>query len=397
MILSVNAVPYGSTAKIMIGIAELCVSENIENITSTGYSYHPIKELPASNIRIGGLLDKSFHMFMNRISGYHGYFSWLATWRFLKKVTELNPDIIHLHNIHGWYLNFPMLFNYIKNHDIRVIWTLHDCWAFTGQCPHFTMAHCERWKSGCHHCMQLKSYPATWVDRSEVMWKKKRGWFTGIKDMTIVTPSQWLADLLGESFLKEYPVKVISNGIDMSVFNPTESDFRGRYAIGNKYLLLGVSFGWGKSKGLDIFIELSKRLDARTYQIVLVGTDDKVDRLLPNNIISIHRTQNQRELATIYTAADLFVNPTREEVLGLVNIESLACGTPVVTFRSGGSPECIDETCGSVVECDDIDALEKEIIRIHGEHPYETQACVNRAGKFDCKKTYLKYLALYKK
>lgn len=397
MILSVNAVPYGSTAKIMIGVAELCVSENIENITSTGYSYHPIKELPASNIRIGGLLDKSFHMFMSRISGYHGYFSWLATWRFLKKVAKLNPDIIHLHNIHGWYLNYPMLFKYIKNHDIRVIWTLHDCWAFTGQCPHFTMAHCERWKSGCHHCMQLKSYPATWVDRSDFMWGKKRKWFTSIKDMTIITPSQWLADLVRESFLNEYPVKVINNGIDLSIYKPTESDFRNRYAIGNKYILLGVALGWGRRKGIDVFIELSKRLDKRIYQIVLVGTDDKVDKLLPNNIISIHRTQNQRELATIYTAADLFVNPTREEVLGLVNIESLACGTPVVTFRSGGSPECIDETCGSVVECDDIDALEKEIIRIHGEHPYETQACVNRAGKFDCKKTYLKYLALYKK
>lgn len=397
MILSINSVPYGSTAKIMTGIAELCDTENIETVTATGYSYHPIKELPANNIRIGGLMDKSFHMFMSRISGYHGCFSRLTTRRFLKKITEINPDIIHLHNIHGWYLNFPMLFNYIKSHDIRVIWTLHDCWTFTGQCPHFTMAQCERWKSGCHHCMQLKSYPATWVDRSEVMWQKKRGWFTGIKDMTIVTPSQWLADLVGESFLKEYPVKVINNGIDLSVFNPTESDFRGRYAIGNKYILLGVAYGWGKSKGLDVFIELSKRLDTRVYQIVLVGTDDKVDRLLPNNIISIHRTQNQRELAAIYTAADLFVNPTREEVLGLVNIESLACGTPVVTFRSGGSPECIDKACGSVVECDDIDALEKEIIRIHREHPYETWACVNRASKFDNKTTYLKYLALYKK
>lgn len=214
--------------------------------------------------------------------------------------------------------------------------------------------------------------------------------------MTIVTPSQWLAGLVKESYLKEYPVNVIYNGIDLTVFKPTESNFRERYGIpAEKKILLGVAFGWGKRKGLDVFMELANRLDKETYQIILVGTDDAVDTQLSESIISIHRTQDQRELAEIYTAADLFVNPTREEVLGLVNVEALACGTPVITFKSGGSPECIDETCGSVVDCDDIDAMEKEIVRICDWKPYGMEACLERAQSFDMNQRFQDYVSLY--
>ena len=214
-------------------------------------------------------------------------------------------------------------------------------------------------------------------------------------DLTIITPSQWLADQVKMSFLKDYPVKVINNGIDLSVFKPTESDFRDRYGFVDKKIVLGVAFGWGHRKGLDVFIELSKRLP-EDYRIVLVGTDDNVDKQLPANIVSIHRTQNQTELAEIYTAADVFANPTREEVLGLVNIESLACGTPVVTFKTGGSPECIDETCGSVVPCDDVDAVEMEIRRICEEKPYSIEACLARAKSFDMNEKFKEYVDLYK-
>lgn len=214
--------------------------------------------------------------------------------------------------------------------------------------------------------------------------------------MTIVTPSQWLADLVKVSYLKDYPVKVIYNGIDLTIFKPTESNFRERYGIpAEKKILLGVAFGWGKRKGLDVFMELANRLDKETYQIILVGTDDAVDAQLSKSIISIHRTQDQRELAEIYTAADLFVNPTREEVLGLVNVEALACGTPVITFKSGGSPECIDETCGSVVACDDVDKLEIEIMRICSDNPYSKEACLERAKAFDMNERFDEYIKLY--
>jgi glycosyltransferase involved in cell wall biosynthesis len=228
------------------------------------------------------------------------------------------------------------------------------------------------------------------------MWRLKKKWFTGVEDMTIVTPSQWLAGLVKESILKDYTVKVIHNGIDLSIFKSMPNNFREKYGIPeNKKILLGVAFGWGIRKGLDVFLELEKRLDPHKYQIVLVGTDDKVDKQLPAGIISIHRTQNQQELAEIYTAADLFVNPTREENYPTVNMESLACGTPVLTFRTGGSPEILDENTGAVVDCDDIDALEQEIVRICDKKPHSMEACLTRAKSFDMNERFEEYIKLY--
>ena len=218
-----------------------------------------------------------------------------------------------------------------------------------------------------------------------------------MKNLTIVTPSQWLADLVKQSFLKDYPIKVIHNGIDLTVFKPTPSDFRKKYGIPeNKFILLGVAFGWGARKGLDVFIELAHRLNKEKFQIVLVGTDNNVDKQLPQEIISIHRTQNQAELAEIYSAADLFVNPTREENYPTVNMEAIACGTPVVTFRTGGSPEILTERTGSIVDCDDIDALQKEIERICETKPFSKEDCITRAKEFDENVRFKEYLELYK-
>ena len=277
---------------------------------------------------------------------------------------------------------------------MRVVWTLHDCWAMTGQCPHFAMIKCDKWKTGCHHCPQYRQYPQSYVDRTKTMWKFKKKWFTGVRNMTIVTPSHWLAELVKESFLKEYPVRVIHNGIDLSVFRPTESDFREKYHCENKHLVLGVAFDWGQRKGLDVFIELARRLGS-DYKIVLVGTDEKVEQVLPDNIISIRRTQNQKELAEIYSVSDVFVNPTREDTFPTVNLEALACGTPVVTFRTGGSPECIDENCGCVVETNNVDILEQEIRRICNEKPFSEAACIRRAAGFDMRDRFEEYVRLY--
>ena len=227
-----------------------------------------------------------------------------------------------------------------------------------------------------------------------MLYERKKQLLSGL-DLTIITPSQWLADLVKQSFLKEYPVKVIHNGIDLSVFRPTPSDFREKYHIPeDKFVLLGVAFGWGRRKGLDVFVELSRRLDPEKYQIVLVGTDDAVDKNLPENILSIHRTQNQQELAEVYTAADLFVNPTREDNYPTVNMEAIACGTPVVTFDTGGSPESVDEGTGVVVECDDVDAMEREISFIRRERPFAPEACCERAKQFDKNLRFQEYLNL---
>ena len=301
---------------------------------------------------------------MDRLTGLHGYFSYFSTLRFLRKVKKFSPDIIHIHNLHGWYINFPLFFKFIKKHNIPVVWTLHDCWSITGHCPHFTMIGCDRWKSGCFDCAQYKEYPKSILDTSKTMYKMKKKWFNGIENMTIVTPSKWLSEIIKQSYLSKYPVQIINNGIDLEVFKPTESDLRKRLGLSDTdKIILGVSLGWNNKKGLDVFIELAKRLDSH-YKIILVGTDNSTDALLPESVISIHRTSNRKELAEIYSAADVFVNPTREDTFPTVNVESLACGTPVITFRTGGSPEIIDESSGYVVETDDIDEMEKRIISL---------------------------------
>ena len=338
-IVQINGGAKGSTGKIMMGIADVARTQGHEvmcasPITSTNRD----AGANCGYYRIGTYNSRRVNVAFARITGYNGCFAWVETYKLLKKIDEFQPDIIHLHNLHDSYINLPMLFSYIKKHDIPVVWTLHDCWAFTGHCPHFTIAKCDKWKTGCHGCKQYKDYPASIFDNSELMWKLKKKWFTGVKNMTIVTPSEWLAGLAKESYLKEYPIQVINNGIDLDVFKPTKSDFREKYGISpSECVILGVSFGWNYKKGLDCFVKLRNELNEQ-YRIVLVGTDSSIDKQLPSGIVSIHRTQNQKELAEVYSAADVFFNPTREEVLGLVNLESLACGTPVVTFNTGGSP-----------------------------------------------------------
>ena len=380
----------GSTGKICVDISRLLTDKNIENyiIYSGKKSTYPF------GIHCGDSKEIKVQALRSHLFGLYGFNSIQITKRMLKKLDAIEPDVVHLHNLHGHNCNLEMLLSYLRDHHIKTFWTFHDCWAFTAYCPHFSIDKCDKWKDECRDCHRYREY-SFFFDRSRELYKAKKEASEGL-DLTIVTPSQWLADLVKQSFFKNYPVKVINNGIDLEIFKPTPSDFRAKHGIPNdKYIVLGVAFGWGKRKGLDVFIELSKRLDKEKYQIILVGTDEKIDKQLPSNIISIHRTQNQKELAEIYTAADVFANPTREEVFGLVNVEALACGTPGVTFEAGGSPECYDETCGSVVPCDDIDAMEKEIIRICEEETFGADDCIKYAKNFDVRKKYCEYLKLY--
>ena len=379
----------GSTGKICVAVSELLNGKQIENyiLYTSGTSDHP------NAISCGNWYYTKLQALKSRILGNYGFNSAGETRRMIREMERIRPDIVHLHNIHGHDCHLEILFDYLKKRKIKVFWTFHDCWAFTGYCPHYTLAGCDKWKTGCGDCPQRKKF--SWFsDRSAELYARKRAAFSGA-DLTIITPSQWLADQVKESFLQDVPVHVIHNGIDLEIFQPTPSDFRKKYGIPEeKYILLGVAFGWGVRKGLDVFIDLAGKLDEH-YQIVLVGTDDKVDRQLPDNIISIHRTENQRELAAIYTAADLFVNPTREEVLGLVNIEALACGTPVITFRTGGSPEIADEKSGAVTANNDADAILHEIIRICAGRVFRRENCIKRAEAFNKDFRFNDYLKLY--
>lgn len=391
----INSCNFGSTGNIMLEIAETAENGGYTAAVCYPQSRDNSRKQKEKDFIIGTRFSRNIHLQLAGITGLNGCFSYCSTLKLLKKLDKLKPDIIHLHNLHNCYINLSLLFKYIKKHNIKTVWTLHDCWAFTGHCPHFDMIGCDKWKTGCYSCPQYKEYPKSLFDNSKIMYRLKRKWFTGVENMTIVTPSEWLASLVKESYLKDYPVKVINNGIDLNVFKPTESDFRKKYALENKYIVLGVAFGWGRRKGLDVFVELEKRFDKEKYKIVLVGTDDNIDKLLPDNIISIHRTQNQTELAEIYTAADVFANPTREENYPTVNMESVACGTPVVTFNTGGSPEMLDETCGAAVAKDDNDAMYNEIIRICEAKPYSMEACIKKAKDFDKNGKFGEYIRLY--
>ena len=377
----------GSTGKICISVSELLSENGVENYIfySSGSSDYPLGRKYANEIAI------KMQTLVSRIFGNYGFEAKIATKKLINKLEKINPDVIHIHNIHSHNCNLEILFKYIKKKNIKVYWTFHDCWTFTGYCTHFDMIGCEKWKTECNNCVQYR-YFSWFFDRSKYLFNKKKQLVLGI-NLTIITPSEWMAGLVKQSFLKDYPIKVINNGIDLNIFKPTKSNFREKYNLKDKYIILGVAFGWGKRKGLDIFIELSKRLD-NSYQIVLVGTDDNVDKELPQKIISIHRTQNQNELAEIYTAADLFVNPTREENYPTVNMEAIACGTPVVTFNTGGSPEMLDSTCGTVVEKNDIDGIYNEIKRVCETHPYSKDDCLKRAERFDKNLRFTEYLNL---
>ncbi|MBE5818155.1 MAG: glycosyltransferase [Clostridiales bacterium] len=393
-VLSINNCNFGSTGNIMLQINSLLSEQGHDTINAYPVRRQNATRYVKNKILIGSTLSRNIHFWLGQAFGVQGELSVTATARFLKKVDEFSPDVIHLHNLHVSYINLPMLFNYIKKHNVKVVWTLHDCWAFTGHCPHFTVVKCDKWKTGCYSCPQFRKYPQSYVDHSKRMYAMKKRIFTGVNDLTIVTPSQWLGDLTKESFLGEYPVKVINNGIDLGIFKPTQSDFRKKYGLENKKIVLGVAFEWCYSKGLDVFNKLADDLSDE-YKVVLVGIKNENKKNLNSKILSISRTSSAIELAQIYSAADLFVNPTREDNFPTVNMESLACGTPVLTYNTGGCPEMLDDTCGRVSPYDNYDALLANVEDIFAKTPFTEQSCVKKASEYDKNIKFAEYVSLY--
>ena len=326
----------GSTGRICTDLADALEKQGHEVRIAYGRDTVPQKNA----IRIGKDFDVYSHVLQARLFDRMGFGSKRATEKFIEWVKEYDPDVIHLHNIHGYYINIEVLFSYLKTCGKKIIWTLHDCWAFTGHCAFFDYVECDKWKTGCEHCPQKTAYPARMgVDCSKRNYSIKKELFTGIQNLAIVTPSEWLAKLLKESFLSEYPINVIHNGIDTSTFLPTKSNIKEKHGIGeDKKVILGVASVWDRRKGLEDFLKLSKLLDEE-YKIVLIGLNKKQIVKLPNNVLGIERTENIQELVAWYSAADVFVNPTYEDNYPTTNLEAIACGTPVITYDTGGSPE----------------------------------------------------------
>ncbi len=378
----------GSTGKICYGISRVLTDLGIENRVyySAGFSDYSnsVRYMSKAQIKTGAL--------MSRIFGNWGFNSVIATARLIGQLKAFDPDIVHMHNMHGHNCNLSMLFGYLKKTKTKVVWTFHDCWAYTGYCMHYDMIGCLGWQKECGNCPQKREY--SWLfDKSKKLLKKKKKLLEEL-DLTVVTPSRWLANEVRSSFLNNKPIKVIPNGIDLSVFTAEQGSFREQYGLEDKYIVLGVAFDWSERKGIDVFLRLSQTLPS-DYQIVLVGTNAEIDKSLTDNIISIHRTQNQQELAGIYAAADVFVNPTREENYPTVNMEALASGTPVLTFRTGGSPEMVDDTCGVTVKKNDVDSLEREIIRACSERLYDRSSCLKKSRSFDMHERFRDYVELY--
>lgn len=362
-VLLINSVcGIGSTGKICAAIAE--EYEKNGHSAKIAYGRDPFvpDQFKKYAVRIGSDLDVKLHALRTRLLDDHGFGSKAATKRFLKWAEEFDPDILWLHNLHGYYIHIGLLFDWIKSRpQMEVKWTLHDCWAFTGHCSHFSFVRCDKWKEGCRNCSQKKEYPTSAViDRSRKNFLDKKRLFTGVKNMTILTPSQWLADLVKKSFLKEYPTKVQYNPIDRSVFKPTPSDFREKYGLTDKKIILGVSGVWTDRKGLYDFYELAEKLGS-DYKIVLVGLTDPQIAALPPAILGLPRTNSGEELAAIYSAADLFVNPSREETFGMTTLEALCCGTPAIVYKNTACVELVSKYGGTAVDFG-VDFLYAEIL-----------------------------------
>lgn len=384
-VLMINSVcGIRSTGRICTDIAEVLTSGGHECRIAYGRESVPV-QYQAYGLRVGSEWGVRLHGLQARLFDSAGFGSKAATRRLVEQIRQYDPDLIHLHNLHGYYLDVETLFGWLKEANKPVVWTLHDCWPFTGHCPHFTVAKCGRWKTGCHGCPEKSRYPASlWLDRSRENYVRKQRAFTGLERLTLVTPSRWLADLVGESFLKEYPVEVIPNGIDLNVFQPTSGDFRQRHHLEDKKIVLGAASAWDDRKGLADLVKLAELLGGE-YAVVVVGVTHKQKAALPGSVIAITRTESPRELAELYTAADVFVNPTYEDNYPTVNLEAHACGTPVITYRTGGSVESVPEHC--VVPCGDINALAEKIRTGTASRKTDLQA--------DRKTMLERYLALY--
>lgn len=379
---------WGCTGRIALGIHNTLSEQGHESAIAWGRT----NTAPANvkTFRIGNKLDQQVHGLYTRITDKCGFGSKGVTKKFLKQIDEYNPDLIQLHILHGYYINLEVLFNYLKEKKTPVVWTFHDCWAFTGHCPYFDLIGCEKWKTGCYECPQKWHHPTSWLmDNSKWNWKKKKELFTALDNLTIVTPSKWLAGLVKESFLKDCRVEVINNGININNFTPTAGTFRKDYHLEDKKIVLGVSSTWCKSKGIDDFIELSKILPD-DYKIVLVGLNKEQLAKLPKQILGIERTDSVRQLAEIYTAADVFVNPTYEDNYPTTNLEALACGTPVVTYKTGGSIEAVKESgVGAIVKQGNVEELCQIVKEVCGN---SRPQIIYKCGE---EKTNEKYIELY--
>ena len=389
---------FGSTGKIAEQIGAVAQSQGWHSVIAYGRR----KGRSSSELyRIGNGMAIGWHLAQSRLLDRHGRASCNATRNLIQYIEKVSPDVIHLHNIHGYYLNFKMLFEYLAKRKTPVVWTLHDCWAFTGHCAYFDFVSCDKWESGCNNCPQIGSYPQSWIkDNSASNYSLKSQVFTSLPNLTLVPVSEWLSGLLSESFLKDVPRQTIHNGIDIERFSPTADveGVRRKYGIGEKKVVLGVANIWEPRKGLLDFKTIRKQLPEE-YLIVLVGLSEKQMKTMPDGILGIARTDSVEELVALYSAADVLLNPTYEDNFPTVNLEAMACGTPVVTYDTGGCSEAVNSQTGTVVKKGDLDGVLKAISEIidNGKEHYSESCRMHIVTSFAKEDKFQEYIKLYNK
>lgn len=382
-----------STGRIIRDIDCILREDGDESLTLYGRFSAPED---MNSVKIENDFGNNIHGIYTRIFDRQGFGSKKATRKAISTIDEYKPDVIHLHNLHGNYLNVKMLFEYLAKKDIPVVWTLHDCWPYTGHCVYSDFVGCEKWKTECFDCPKKSDYPKSLVfDSSRKNYRDKKQLFTSLKNLTIVTVSDWLKGETEKSFMGSYPIKRIYNGIDRSVFKPTPSNIKERLGIGDKYLLLGVADGWSERTGLSYFTRLAKNLKS-DEAIVMVGFKKEQLKDAPEGVIALERTDSVSELVELYSAADVVLNPSYEQTFGLVTAEAMACGTPVIVLNATASPELIDKTCGRATPKGDYETFKSAIDELRN-NPLKAEDCVKRTELFDKNTNYRQYVDLYHK
>lgn len=354
------------------------------------------KPIDGMNVYVIGNQTRTYrNAIESRLLDNDGFVSSFETRKLIEAIKEFKPDVIHIHNLHGYYINSEILFNYLKSADIPVIWTFHDCWPFTGHCAYYDGIGCEKWQNGCGECGQKQAYPKSIVDRSKRNWARKRAAFCGLPNATIVTPSKWLADVVKKSFLRDYRIEVVNNGVDLEQFHPIDSDFRAAHGLQDSFLIVSVAAVWDERKGFSDYIKLAGLFDD-SMALVMVGVTKKQKESLPEKIIGIKKTESVQELAEIYSAADVFLNLTYEDNFPTVNIEALACGTSIITYDTGGSPEIADSENEIVCKRGDIGKIYNAILKIrNNDGRKETEALRGNAMKYTKEQMTEKYMEIY--
>lgn len=396
-----TVVGTGSVGRIMTGLYDVLTEHGY--LCKLAYGRGEVPD-GYDAYRIGSDFDVYVHGGFSRLTDRQGFYSAHATKELIKVIENFNPDIIHLHNVHGYYLNIKILFKYLKNSGKRVIWTLHDCWSFTGHCTHFEYVGCTKWMTECSHCEQLVEYPkSVLMDSSRKNFIQKKELFTGFENMTLVTPSHWLAARVKQSFMGQYHTVVVPTGIELDKFRPMQEErkdeniifqLKNQLNLRGKFIVLGVANPWRERKGLAQFEALAKSLSDK-YAIILLGLNDAQLNELPESIIGLAKTDSIDELSALYSMADVYVNLTLEDTFPTTNIEALACGTPVVTYKAGGSPESIDETCGIAVDRNSTQGVVAAIERIIAQRGmmYTREHCIERAKLYEKNKQYQEYIS----